>query len=242
MHKRSRSWLVPAGLIALTAIPAIAGSVRLGQLATHAPVTPENERFFAMPLPVVLHIVGALLYCLLGAFQFAPRLRRRHPRWHRTAGYVLIPAGLTVAVTGVFMAFAYDLPPVDGVAVQVERLIVGTVMVTAIILALLAIRRRDIREHRAWMIRAYALGQGAGTQAVTQLPWILLVGQPGVGPRAVLMGAAWVINAAVAEWIIRRQGAPRASVGQRRDAHPAGYPPASAPRSSVAARRPAGLG
>jgi hypothetical protein len=55
------------------------------------------------------------------------------------------------------------------------------------------------------MIRAYAIGLGAGTQAFTHLPWLLLVGQPGVGTRAILMDAGWVINLVFAEWIIRRR-------------------------------------
>jgi hypothetical protein len=54
------------------------------------------------------------------------------------------------------------------------------------------------------MLRGYAIGMGAGTQVVTHLPWILLVGQPSEGPRAVMMIGAWALNLAVAEWIIRR--------------------------------------
>jgi hypothetical protein len=46
---------------------------------------------------------------------------------------------------------------------------------------------------------------GAGTQVLTHLPWFLLVGQPRETARAVLMGAGWIINLVVAEWIIRRQ-------------------------------------
>ena len=41
-------------------------------------------------------------------------------------------------------------------------------MAAAIVLGFTAIRRRDIAAHRAWMIRAYALGLGAGTQAFTE--------------------------------------------------------------------------
>jgi hypothetical protein len=56
------------------------------------------------------------------------------------------------------------------------------------------------------MIRAYAIGLGAGTQVLTHLPWFLLAeGKPGEGPRAVMMGAGWLINVIVAEWIIRRR-------------------------------------
>ena len=90
-------WLVPAALILLSAIPLAAGAVRLDELAGGAEITPANARFFAAPLPVVLHIVCASLYCLLGAFQFAPGFRRRRPGWHRAAGRLLVPCGLLVA-------------------------------------------------------------------------------------------------------------------------------------------------
>src|SRR5262245_44979826 len=65
---RSAKWLV-AGLILLSAIPIAAGAFRLSQLAGGAEITPANARFFASPLPVVLHIVSVTLYALLGAFQ-----------------------------------------------------------------------------------------------------------------------------------------------------------------------------
>jgi hypothetical protein len=46
-----------------------ASAFRLTQLSGGAEITPANSRFFASPLPVVLHIVGASLYAILGAFQ-----------------------------------------------------------------------------------------------------------------------------------------------------------------------------
>ncbi|HCS55979.1 MAG TPA: hypothetical protein DIW80_00630, partial [Gordonia polyisoprenivorans] len=52
---------------------------------------------------MMVHIPAAILYSLLGAFQFVPGLRRgRSGRtaWHRAAGVVLIPAGLLVALSG----------------------------------------------------------------------------------------------------------------------------------------------
>jgi hypothetical protein len=78
-------------------------------------------------------------------------------------------------------------------------------MILSIVLAVAAIRRRDIVQHSAWMIRGYAIGLGAGTQVLTHLPWFLIFGMPGELPRAVLMGAGWVINLAVAEWIIHKR-------------------------------------
>ena len=57
------------------------------------------------------------------------------------------------------------------------------------------------------MTRGYAIGLGAGTQVFTFLPWTLLFGVPGEAMHAVLMGAGWVINLAVAEIVIRRRDA-----------------------------------
>lgn len=76
-------------------------------------------------------------------------------------------------------------------------------MVGSIIPGFLAIRRREIARHRAWMMRGYAIGLGAGTQAMLFLFGELFLGKPDVLARALLMGAALTLNLAVAEWIIR---------------------------------------
>ncbi|WP_246239430.1 DUF2306 domain-containing protein [Acrocarpospora corrugata] len=185
-------------------IPVVAGALRLGELAGGAVVTPGNARFFATPLPVVLHIIGASLYGILGAFQFAKKFRRRRPGWHRMAGRILVICGLVAAVTGLWMTVFYPRPAGDGDLVAAFRLVFGTAMAVSLVLGFAAIRRRDFHRHRAWMIRSYAIAMGAGTQAFTHLPWMILVGTPGETARAMLMAAGWLINLAVAEWIIRR--------------------------------------
>ncbi|MDT0328574.1 DUF2306 domain-containing protein [Nocardiopsis lambiniae] len=203
-----REWPVPALLILLSVVPVIAGAARLGEVAVGAPVTPDNARFFADPVPVVLHIAAAVPYCVLGALQFVPGLRRR--RWHRVTGRLLVPLGLIAALTGLWMTLFYALPAIDVGLLTAIRLVFGAAMAIAIVLGFLAIRRRDVAAHRAWMIRGYAIAQGAGTQVFTHLPWMLFLGPPDQLTRALLMAAGWVINVAVAEWVIRRStAAPR---------------------------------
>jgi uncharacterized membrane protein len=199
-------WLVPSGLIALSLVPVAAGSLRLAQLAGGAPATAANERFVSTPLPVVLHIVGASIFCLVGALQFSTSLRRR--AWHRRAGRVVVPAGVVAALSGLWMAVHYDLPASDNQVLMGLRLLTGIGMVTALLLAVNAVRRRDFAVHRNWMMRGYAIGIGAGTQVLTNLPWQLAFGAPSPMVRAGLMGAGWAINLAVAEWLIRRHSAP----------------------------------
>jgi uncharacterized membrane protein len=200
----SAAWLI-AALLLLSAIPLAAGTFRLTQLAGGAEITPANARFFASPLPVVLHIVGAAVYIILGAFQFAPTFRRRRPGWHRAAGRLVVVCGLLVGLSGLWMTLFYPWPKGDGALLYALRLLFGSSMVVSIVLGFTAIRRRDVRRHRAWMMRGYALGLGAGTQALILLAGELIAGPPSELSRALLMGAAWVINLAVAEWLIRRR-------------------------------------
>lgn len=217
MKEAKRDWLIPTGLVALGVVPVIAGAVRLLELGgAVAQVSPEDARFFAAPLPVVLHIISVTIYVFLGAFQFQPSLRRKRPRWHRVAGRILVLCGLVAALSGLWMSQIYPPATYDGPILRAERLVVGSAMVLFICLGLDAIRRREIPKHSAWMIRSYALGLGAGTQVVTHLPWILFPAIRGELTRALFMGAGWAINVAVAEWIIRRSSRRAEPVARQR--------------------------
>ena len=196
-----------AALLLLSAIPLATGAFRLIQLAGGAPITPANARFFAEPMPVVLHIVGAAVYALVGAFQFVPGFRRRWPGWHRWAGRLLVACGLLVGLSGLWMTLFYPWPAGDGALLYVLRLLFGSAMVVSIVLGFTTIRRGDVNGHRAWMARGYAIGLGAGTQVLTLVAGDQFSGPPSELRRALLMGAAWVINLAIAEWAIRRRPA-----------------------------------
>jgi hypothetical protein len=94
----------------------------------------------------------------------------------------------------------------DGALMTAFRLVFGSAMALSIVAGVLAIRGRDIRRHRAWMMRGYAIGLGAGTQVLTLGGWAVVFGEQPVGlPRALLSALAWVINLAFVEWIIRRR-------------------------------------
>lgn len=200
----ARDWLIPASLILLSLVPVAAGAFRLTELAGAAEVTPDNARFFANPLPVVLHIFSASIFSVLGAFQFAPGLRRRNLRWHRRAGRLLIPLGLAAGGSGLWLTLAYPFVPPSGLILYIMRLVVGSAMVVFIGLAVLAIARRDYSTHGAWMIRGYAIGIGAGTQALTHGVLYLVGGPFNEVGIATAMGAGWAINLVVAEWLIRK--------------------------------------
>jgi uncharacterized membrane protein len=205
-----------AGLLLLSVIPLVAGAVRLTQLAGGPEITPDNARFVASPVPVVLHIVGATVYAILGVFQVADGFRRRRPGWHRAAGRLLTVCGLVVGLSGLWMTVFYPGPDRSNALLVAFRLLFGSAMVVSLVLGVTTIRARNVAGHRAWMTRAYAIGLGAGTQALTLMAGELIAGPPDQLARALLMGAAWVINPAVAEWAIRRRsGVPPPAAGKR---------------------------
>ena len=193
--------------MALGLVPAMAGIARLVQLYGGAGITAENARFFASPLPVVLHIVGSVVFSFAGALQFSVHLRRSHPGLHHALGYAVLPFGLVAALSGLWMTQIYPRATMnfDGPVLYAMRLAVGFGMMFALWRGLLAAAQCNVARHCNWMLRAYALGMGAGTQVFTHLPWFLVPAWRGETLRAICMGAGWLINLAVAEFIIARR-------------------------------------
>jgi uncharacterized membrane protein len=207
--RAGRSAWVPFALITLVLIPAIFGTLRLIGLAGGPELVPADPRFTASPVPLVVHIASAVTYAVLGAFQFSAPLRRHRPGWHRAAGRLAVLLGLAVALSALWMNQFYPRQPGTGDLSYVFRLAFGAGMLTCLLLGFTTIRRGDVARHRAWMTRAYALALGAGTQVFTK----------GIGPAVfgsseltldLSLGAGWVINLAVAEYVIRRAGRRRA--------------------------------
>src|SRR3954452_5326797 len=206
----SRSWPVPAALIALVAIAVIAGVLRLVQLSGGAATMPANPRFDASPVPVVVHIVSAIVFALVGAFQFVPRLRRRPRAWHRRAGRVVVVAGLALALSALWLNQFFPRAHATRDIVYPLRLVFGVALVVTLVLGFRAVRRRNFPRHRVWMIRSFAIALVAGTQVFTLGFGGAIFGKGDLA-SALLLAAAWGINLTVAEWAIRRRSRRRAA-------------------------------
>lgn len=207
---RLRARLLPAGLMAFGLVPILANALRRLAEATGA-AGPASSAGDGIPLPVLAHVIGATIFVVLGALQFSASLRSRRPAWHRAAGRVAVAAALLAALSGVWLAF--DALASDGVLLFAFRLLAAIGMGVFIVLGFVAIRRRRLPRHRAWMIRSFAIGLGAATQVFTLGFGEALFGRDQL-TVAVLNGVGWAINLAVAEWAIRRtpRRVPRSAV------------------------------
>lgn len=198
-------WRVGIGLLILSLIPVTAGMLRFLQLAGGPEVVPADDRFTGFPGALVVHVGGSVLFALFGILQLVAGFRRRHRTWHRRAGRLLVVAGLAVVGSALWLTLGYAPKAETGPLLFTTRLLVAPAMGLFLVLGTLAIRRRDVMSHRAWMVRAYALGLGAGTQAFTEG---ITEGLVGVGELSGDLAklAGWVINLAVAEWAIAGPG------------------------------------
>lgn len=175
-------------------------------------IIPPNPRAVIDPVPITLHILGSSIFCLAGAVQFLPSLRRHRPAVHRSLGRVVAAAGCISALSGLWMTVSYPFPEaLQGPVLYATRVTLSLAMVAFIALAVVAIRSRNVNAHRAAMLRSYAIGQGASTQtALFLIAMIFLTAEPLGFARDLLMVSAWVINLVVAELLIRRVVATRA--------------------------------
>jgi len=200
--RRTRAWL-PFGLIALVVIPGAGGVARLVELAGGPTTLPAKPHVTESPLPLTLHIVAALTFAVLGAFQFSPRLRSRRPGWHRLSGRLVVALGFVVALTALWLNQVTPRSTFASQLLYLFRLAAGSGVTIGIILGVSTVRRGDIAGHRAWMIRAYALAFGAATHVFT-----IGIGEATFGDseltNTLMQGAGWVINLAIAERTIRR--------------------------------------
>jgi uncharacterized membrane protein len=165
----------------------------------------------ASPLPVVVHIACAVPYAVLGAFQFSSRFRRRHLRWHRRTGRVVVALGLAVAFSGLWMTAFYARQPGTGELAYLLRLVFGSALAGCLVLGVSAIRRGEVSAHQAWMTRSYAIALAAGTQTFTLAVGPAVLG-PGVLAKDLSLGVAWLVNLAIAEAVIRRAAGRRPPV------------------------------
>lgn len=215
-----RPWAWSAGLAVFALVPVLARF--LVALAGGPTATPAGAGAAASVTPIV-HAASGTLFTVLCAFQFPTALRRRGrgPAWHPLAGRVLVPLGLIAAASALWLTLFYSHTDGGEDLLYVFRLIFGVAMAASIVVGFVAIRRRDVVRHRAWMIRSYALGLGASTQILTLGFGGALFGT-GEFSTALLTAAGWVINLAVAEWVIRRRRGVPSSGRRARPRQPAG--------------------
>ena len=205
-----RPIVVPLVLFLISGMTILFASVQAVQIPTGT-LPAENARISTAPISHFAHVIGGIVFGVLGPIQFGRVLARKFGRLHRIMGRVFVLAGACLALSSLSLLWAF--PTAAGDLVNIGRLVFGIALAIALGIAMQAIRARDIPRHRDWMIRAYAIGMGATLVSVAFLPIFLITGTPPSGLMSdVIFIGSWAACIVFAEWIIRR-AQPRTTAG-----------------------------
>ena len=91
----------------------------------------------------------------------------------------------------------------EGLFAQTGFFLMDLTWLTSTLLAYLAIRNKRLDDHRAWMLRSYAVCWAAVTLRVW-LPLFGIIGIPYSEGYPIIAWISWLPNLAVAQWLIRR--------------------------------------
>lgn len=197
-------WRIPIALTCISLIPFMATANRLVSLQSpDVNSDPNLARFDGSFEALILHILTGSLFLLLSVFQFSSVLRNAKPIWHRRIGMVAMAAGALSGFSGVWLILIYPPSELATATMDVVRIFAGLGLVVCIGLSAQAIRKRAVAIHRAWMIRAFALGVAGSTQALVIGAWLALIGPLTPDSATALITAGFLINIGLAEWRIR---------------------------------------
>ncbi len=193
---------VPLVLFLGTALPILLALVQVVQIPLGA-LPQDSARLGVVPVSHFLHVLGGVTFGLLGPVQFGRVLARRYGRVHRVLGRLFVAAGAMIVVST--LSLLWRFPDTYSVAISGGRLVFGIALGAALVRAMQAIAARDFARHRAWMIRAYAVGMGATAVTMVFFPIFLMTGAPPAGLVAdIAFLGAWTACVVGGEVVVRR--------------------------------------
>ncbi len=156
-----------------------------------------KDTFEAHEHGIYIHVFASIAALALGPWQFSSSLRQRNPRLHRWSGRTYLTVGvLAGGAAGLYMAqFAFG-----GLAARAGFTLLALAWLFTGFMAYLAIRRRDVQNHRRWMVRNFSLTFAAVTLRM-YLGVALAAGVRFEDFYPVVAWLCWVPNLLLAEWL-----------------------------------------
>jgi hypothetical protein len=192
---RVARWISWSVCVLLCAFVALVSYRYLFSVAEAPPVIANN----ALKNPwLLVHVAGAATALLLGPLQFSYRLRSRFRTFHHWIGRIYVVSCLVGGAAGFVLALGASTGPIS--TAGFASLAVAWIVTTS-----LAWRRAmQLRfvEHRAWMIRSFALTFAAVTLRL-YLPLAALLSINFVDAYRAISFLAWVPNLVVVELYLR---------------------------------------
>jgi lysylphosphatidylglycerol synthetase-like protein (DUF2156 family) len=223
-RSRQRAWLPPLLVVSvLFLVFSLPPYLGLDPAKARLPIRPDYPLHYPL---MVGHILFGSVALLTGCLQVWPWLRTRFPVVHRWTGRLYLFGGVFPA--GVLVL---GVAPVSssGFGSAVGNTTLGVLWLVTAVAGYRAARRRRYADHRAWMVRNFALTLSIVANRVWLVLFLVLVETP---PVAAVFGGdeasrtltaatasvwmSWVANLLFVEWyVLRRRPAPTRPAGPR---------------------------
>lgn len=198
---KKRAKLRLTGWIVLAFFAVTTGLESLRYALPHVPFPAPLPNFTVRHSWLIAHALFSSVALLAGPWQFLPALRRRSLNTHRWLGRIYCVAVAAGWVTSLPIAAHAN----TGIVASAGFLALGAAWIGTTAAGYFAIRRRQVRAHREWMLRSYALAAAAITLRI-YLPICLVSGVPYAKCYPLIASLCWIPNWIFAEWLIRMQG------------------------------------
>jgi len=153
---------------------------------------------------LLIHVAGAVTALLVGPIQLLPAIRARITWLHRWLGRVYVTGCLVGGTAGLVLALGVSSGPVTAAGFGM----LAVLWLATTTLAWRAVLQRRFADHRAWMIRSFALTLAAVTLRL-YLPIAEIMALPSEDAYRAISFLAWVPNLLAAELYLRmRSGRP----------------------------------
>ncbi|WAO95538.1 Hypothetical protein NCS54_01316600 [Fusarium falciforme] len=122
---------------------------------------------------LLMHLATILPAGLLVCFQFVPAIRHKGILFHRINGYIILVLSL-ISTVGALMAARHAFG--GGLEAQLGAGFVGIAFITCLFLAWINIKRLQLEQHRAWMLRGWFYASSIITLRIIMIIMASIIG------------------------------------------------------------------
>jgi len=170
---------------------------------------------------VLTHVVGGLICITSSLLQYSKVLLKRAPRVHKYLGHIYALSIITVVFpTGVALSFVAK----GGTSGMVGFLLLSFGTLITLLFGMIAIFKRKVKAHQAWITRSFALI----TTAITFRSLQIAIHELGVHPETNYQLSLWLsisINIVLAEYYLLKSSPKRANKNKPTTNNPTNYEP-----------------
>jgi uncharacterized membrane protein len=149
-----------------------------------------------------IHVFTSLFALLAGFTQFSATIRQRWPQLHRSVGYVYVVNILLITgPSALLMAFYAN----GGLSSRLGFFVLAVLWWWFTFQAFRYARKGDIQQHRAYMLRSYALTLSAITLRIWKMSIAHTLALPPMDIYRIVAWLGFVPNLLLVEYWLRRQ-------------------------------------